>query len=243
MTSKAVGVRVGIAAAVALLVSAQSASAQWSVSGVGVAEYDTNEALMLLAGVSAGPGGMGWSPVVGLQAQYLTYPIGDRNRSILSIRPSAGLRNGYNGGAYQARVGYAFRVSDSEDSDAGVPVGTLFEDSNDGVVLSVALDHWGTGGPLGFQVLGSYNLGGESLWTRGRVTTRVAQPDGGGQVRVGGEVAYMTSDNFSALQPGGVVEWHNGSGLILGLGAGVKIIDGADNATYVRAEVVLPLRR
>ena len=236
------GIR-AVVCGLALAGSAGSVSAQWGISSVGVAEYDTNETLMLLAGVSAGPGGMGWSPVVGLQAQYLSYDLGaDRSRSILSLRPSAGLRNGYEGGAYQARVGYAFRVSDSEEGDFDVPAATGFQDSNDGVVVSGGWDHWGTGGPLGFQALGSYNFGGESLWTRGRVTTRVAQPSSGGQVRVGGEVAYMTSDDYSALQPGGVLEWHNGRGLILGLGVGTKIIDDADNATYFRAEVVLPIR-
>lgn len=227
-----------------MLLPAAHASAQWSVTGVGVVEYDTNETFMLLAGVSAGPGGMGFSPVVGLQAQYLTYDRGnDESRSIVGLRPTIGVRNGYSGGAWQARVGYAFRVSDSEEGDLDIPVGTLFEDSNDGVVVTGAWDHWGTGGPLGYQLLGSYNFGGESLWTRGRVTTRLSQRANGGQVRLGGEVAYMTSDNFSALQPGGVLEWHNGNGLILGLGAGVKVIDEGDNAAYIRGEVVLPLRR
>jgi len=236
--------RTGVAVGAALLLSAQAASAQWNVSGIGVAEYDTNETLMLLAGVSAGPGGLGLSPVIGLQAQYLTYEIGeDRSRSIVGIRPSAGLRYGYDGGAVSGRVGYAFRVSDSEDGDLDVPPITQFEDSNDGVVLSGSLDHWGSGA-LGFQALASYNLGAEALWSRARVTTRLMERDGGGQVRLGGEVAYMTSDNFGATQPGGVLEWHNGRGLIVGLGAGVKLIEDADdNPVYFKAEIVLPVRR
>jgi hypothetical protein len=34
------------------------AQAQWSATAIGVAEYDTESTLLLLAGLSAGPGGM-----------------------------------------------------------------------------------------------------------------------------------------------------------------------------------------
>lgn len=224
--------------AFSLIVFAGPASAQWNVTGVGVAEYDTQETLLLLAGVSAGPGGSGWSPLVGVQTYYLTYKLPAETETVFSVRPYAGLRNNFPGGSLAFTAGYAF-VSE----DAAPPVGAGVADSRDGVVVSGALDHWGTGGPLGYQLLASYNFGGESLWTRGRVTTRVSQLANGGQFRVGGEVAYANSGDFSMTQPGLVAEWHNGSGFILGFGVGRKIIADADDATFFRVETVLPLVR
>lgn len=225
--------------AFSLFAAVQPASAQWSASAIGVAEYDTEEALLLLGGVSAGPGGAGWSPLVGVQAYHLSYKLPLETKKIFSVRPYAGLRNNFPGGSLAFTAGYAF-VSDD---DAPRPLGTAVADSRDGVVVSGALDHWGTGGPLGYQLLASYNFGGESLWTRGRATTRVRELATGGQVRVGGEVAYATSDNFSLIQPGLVAEWHNGTGFILGFGVGRKLIKDGDDATFFRVETVIPLLR
>ena len=222
-----------------LIAFAQPAAAQWNVTGVGVAEYDTEETLLLLAGLSAGPGGAGWSPLLGVQTYYLTYKVPTETKSVFSVRPYAGLRNNFPGGSMAFTAGYAF-VSDD---DSPGPLGTGVTDSRDGVVVSGALDHWGTGGPLGYQLLASYNFGGVSFWGRGRVTTRVSQLASGGQFRVGGEVAYANSGDFSMTQPGLVAEWHNGTGFILGFGVGRMIIADADDATFFRIETVLPLSR
>lgn len=218
---------------------ARPAHAQWNVTGVGVAEYDTEETLLLLAGVSAGPGGAGWSPLVGVQTYYLTYKLPSETKSVVSVRPYAGLRNNFPGGSLAFTAGYAFVNDDTSPS----PVGTGVADSRDGVVVSSALDYWGTGGPLGYQLLASYNFGGESFWGRGRVTTRVSELANGGQIRVGGEVAYANSGSFSMTQPGLVAEWHNGSGFILGFGVGRKLIKDGNDATFFRVETVLPLVR
>lgn len=213
------------------------AAAQWSATAVGVAEYDTKEALLLLAGVSASPGGLGWAPVIGVQTYYLSYKLPAETRNVWSIRPYAGVRNNFGGGSLAFTAGYAF----TDDDEAPRPLGAAVADSKNGLVLSSALDYWGTGGPVGYQLLASYNFGGESFWGRGRVTTRVRQLASGGQVRVGGEVAYAKSGDFSLTQPGLVGEWHNGSGFILGLGVGRKIIKEADDATFFRIETVIPL--
>src|SRR5947199_276783 len=82
----------------------------------------------------------------------------------------------YDGSAYRT-IGYAFA---NGDLGTGVPVaGSAI---GKGVVLSGGLDSWGTGGPLGYQALGSYNFGSKSFWGRGRVTTRVSQ-NGPSQMR------------------------------------------------------------
>ena len=75
-----------------ILAGLPDAATAQRVSGVGVVEYDTNETLLLLAGVSAGRGGDGWSPIVGLQAHYLSFDRGAERADIISVRPSVGLR-------------------------------------------------------------------------------------------------------------------------------------------------------
>lgn len=215
-----------------LLGGASTASAQWNSTAIGVAEYDTEQTLLLLAGVSASPGGVGIAPLVGVQTNFLTFDAVDRVE-VFTVRPYAGLRSGYEGGSLYGTVGYAFSSRDED-------VGAVAADRGSGVVVSAGLDHWGTGGPLGYQLLGSYNFGSEAYWTRGRVTTRAGRTSG---MRVGGEVALLGGEGYSAWQPGAIVEWHNGAGRILGLGAGMKLFDAGDDAFYVRVEGVLPLSR
>ncbi|MBA3673243.1 MAG: hypothetical protein H0W68_14625, partial [Gemmatimonadaceae bacterium] len=102
---------------------------------------------------------------------------------------------------------------------------------------------WGTGGPLGYQALGSYNIGSESFWGRGRVSTRVSQGDGGQQQRLGAEVAYLTGRGYGAVQPGVVYEYHSAPGKLIGIGVGEKFFNGGGRATYFKVEGVLPLFR
>lgn len=216
-----------------------AASAQWNTTAIGVGEFDTESTLLLLAGISASPGGSGIAPIVGIQAAHLSWDgVTDRNNSF-TVRPYVGLRTGYTGGSLYGTVGYAFSNRDSDDLVAGIPVAA---DRGSGVVASVGLDHWGTGGRLGYQALGSYNFGSESYWTRGRVTTRVGDRSPG-QFRLGGEVALLGGNGYSAWQPGAIAEWHNESGRILGVGAGMKIFENADDAFYFKVETVLPLMR
>lgn len=219
-------------AAALLLTLPAAALGQWNTTAIGVAEYDTEQTLLLLAGVSASPGGPGIAPLIGVQGSFLTFDAADRVE-VFTVRPYAGLRSGYEGGAAYGTVGYAFS---NRDDDVG-PVAT---DRGEGVVLSGGLDHWGTGGPLGYQLLGSYNFGTEGYWTRGRVTTRAGR---GARMRVGGELALLGGDDYQAWQPGAVVEFHSGTGRILGLGAGMKFFDGGGDAVYFRVEGVLPISR
>lgn len=225
--------------AISLSFAAKPASAQWSASAVGVAEYDTEQAVLLLAGVSASPGGQGWTPVVGVQTYYLSYKLPAETKTVFSVRPYAGLRNNFPGGSLGFTAGYAF-VSDD---DAVRPIGAGVTDSKNGIVLSSSLDYWGTGGPVGYQLLASYNFGAESFWGRGRATTRVRELATGGQVRVGAELGYASSGSFTMFQPGLVAEWHNGTGFILGFGVGQKLVKDGDDATFFRVETVVPLFR
>lgn len=224
--------------AVLISMAPASANAQWSSTVVGVAEYDTEQALLLLGGISAGPGGLGWKPRIGFQTYYLHFDSGV-STSVVVAKPYVGMRNAFTGGSFGVNVGYAFSDKDRDFvTGAFVP-----EAEGDGVVVSGGWDQWGTGGPMGYQVLGAYNFGSEAYWGRGRVTRRIgAASSTGRQRRFGGEVAFLGGDGYSGVQPGALVEFHNGNGRIFGLGAGMKFIEGSD-AVYFKAEIVLPLGR
>lgn len=230
-------VRRRLAVALALMVCAFTrGSAQWTVGSYGVAELDTRQTLLLLAGVTASPKGTGVRPMLALQAFHLGFDAGDSRTSSFSVTPAVGLNNAYNGGATYATIGYAFM---NNDFSGGAVTGAA---TGEGAVLAGGWDYWGTGGPLGYQVLASYNFGGESFWGRGRVTTRVSQ-NGASSTRLGGEVAYLSGPGYDAWQPGGVFEWRMPSGQVIGLGAGAKIVGSGSNAAYFRVEGFLPLAR
>jgi hypothetical protein len=235
------GTKAGRIAVIALLLTISAfgrATAQWTVGSYGVAEYDTKETLLLLAGVNASPKGLGVRPILGLQAYHLGYDAGASRTNVFTVQPQVGLGNNYNGGNVYGSVGYAFTNNDI----AGGPVAGAT--AGEGVVVNGGLDYWGTGGPLGYQAMASYNFGGESFWGRGRVTTRVSQ-NGQSSSRIGAEVAYLNGTGYSAWQPGGVFEWHTPGGAIIGLGAGAKIVGtgSGGNAAYFRVEGFLPLAR
>lgn len=219
------------------LASAAPAAAQWHATAIGVAEYDTKETLLLLAGLSASPGGRGVSPIIGVQGYHLGLDGGTAGRTnVFVVKPYAGLSSNYGAGSVYGTLGYAF-----SNKDVPVPT-TSTNDIGDGVVIAGGWDHWGTGGPWGHQLLGSYNFDSEAFWGRGRVTRQIAS-SGQAQKRFGGEVAFLSGAGYSAWQPGAVFEMHNGRGGILGLGAGMKFFEGGDNAVYFKVEGVLPVAR
>lgn len=231
--------RLGTMAMVMLLAvaGARDVAAQWSAGTFGVAEYDTKQTFLALAGVSASPKGQGVKPLIGLQAYYLTYDAGSTRKNSFTVRPSVGLTNNYGQGDVYATVGYAF----ASNNDEGPVVAS---DRGDGTVVSAGWDHWGVGvgAPLAYQVLGSYNFGSESFWTRGRATVPMSQ-SGSSSTRFGGEVAYLSGRGYSAWQPGAVLEFHMPQGQILSLGAGAKLINNGGNAAYFKVEGYLPLGR
>jgi hypothetical protein len=228
------------------ITTARPASAQLNWTFVGVGEFDTEDVVLVLGGFSVNPARQGWTPVGGAQVSWLQYPtVGNETREIISIVPSVGIRRGFDGGSFQFRVGYAFRSANDDDDDeviAGPP--PVFADvGDDGVTNSVAFDYWGTGN-LSAQLIGSYNYGSESLWSRARVTQRLFNLSGEGHIRAGGEAAYLTGEDYNAWQVGGVVGFHAGNGLIINGGIGRKLASGEGNdATYFRAELVLTPNR
>ena len=234
MISKCKGLVVAMAAAVL----AAPAQGQWHATALGVAEYDTDQALFLLGGVSASPGGRGVSPILGVQAYHIGFDNGPSRTNVFAVKPYAGLSSNYGSGSVYGTAGYAF-----SNRDEGTKiVSTATNDVGSGVVVAGGWDHWGSGGPWGHQLLGSYNFDSENFWGRGRVTRRIAS-NGPAQRRLGAEAAFSTGSGYTAWQPGVVLELHNGRGSILGLGAGLKLPDGGDTAGYFKVEGILPVGR
>lgn len=229
--------RVLICTLVLLAASQAPAHAQLAWTAYGVGEFDTSDVIFLLGGVSVAPARSGWVPVAGVSASWLQYPtgslVGEDTRNITTITPTLGIANNFNGGSFQVRVGYAFA---SGDEDEGAPI-VAGEVGQDGVVTAAQLDYWGNGG-WGAQAIGSYNFGAGAFWGRGRLTQRVLGLGNDGHIRIGGEVAYMTHNDYNATQVGGVLGFHPGRTAILTAGVGRKFADG-DDATYFRLEVVL----
>lgn len=225
------------ATVLATLGTTRQAHAQLAWTAYGVGEFDTGDVVLVLGGVSVAPTRAGWTPIAGLSASWLQYPVNtitDETRSVTTITPSIGIANNFEGGSAQFRVGYAF--SDSEDDIIAPVVGP--DAGKDGIVNIAQVDYWGNGN-LGAQAIASYNYAAESIWTRGRLTHRIFGLGDDGHIRAGGEVAYNHSEGYSATQVGGVLGFHPGRGAILTAGVGRKLSDDTEDATYFRFELVL----
>jgi len=227
----------GLVAMLGVQASAQVAAHRWRVTGIGVAEMDGQYPYLLL-GIGAGPGGRGVSPIIGVQGSTLAYNGGLGGRTtVFDIKPYVGLSDDYGTGDLYGDVGYSY-------SSKNTPIVT--PSSNDigrGVVVSGGWDHWGDGTtPWAHQLLGSYNFDAKSFWGRGRETRRIWQ-NGAAQRRLGGEVAYLSGEGYSAWQPGAVLEIHNAAGVIIGLGAGAKFQNPGNTTAYAKIEAVMPVIR
>ena len=221
--------------------AAKPANAQLNWTFVGVGEFDTEDVVLVLGGVSVSPARQGWTPVGGVQVNWLQYPINENEmRETFTVVPSVGIRRGFDGGSFQFRVGYAFRDSNEDDEDDVVGVPPVGADvGDDGVTNSMQLEYWGNGN-LEAQLIGSYNYGSEGLWSRARLLHRLFNLGSNGHIRAGGEAAYLTGEGYNAWQVGGVVGYHPGGGTIINVGVGQKLAGGdAQDATYFRAELVL----
>lgn len=214
-----------------------SAHAQLGWTFVGVGEFDTDEVVLALGGVSVSPRREGWAPVGGLSAYWLQFPSGpgDEKTSVLSVTPSVGIKNNFGTGSAQARIGYSFQ--DRDDDDVAFPAFT--ESGGDGFVNSGQLDYWGTGA-WSAQAIASYNWGSEAFWTRGRLAKRLVSVGDAGSLSLGGEVAYLDSETYGAWKYGGLAMFNPGRGTQLNAAVGRKIgRDTASDATYFTFELVL----
>ncbi|HEX6559305.1 MAG TPA: cellulose biosynthesis protein BcsS [Longimicrobiales bacterium] len=220
-----------VCAFAALAVHATPAHAQLGWTFVGVGDFDTSDVYLVLGGVSVSPTRAGWSPVAGVTAYWLQYPLGSDHQNVTSVTPSIGLKNSFGTGAFQARVGYSFSNKDD------VPLVNA-EASGSGVVNSAQVDYWGTGA-MSAQAIGSYNWGSEAFWGRGRLGFRVARFGDVGSISVGPEATYLTSSGYNATRVGGVLGFNPGRGTTINAAVGRKFPSIGEDATYFTFELVL----
>ncbi|MGQ0560893.1 MAG: hypothetical protein ACT443_03350 [Gemmatimonadota bacterium] len=235
---------VAAALAAALLLAGRTtpAHAQLGWTFVGVGEFDTDDVILVLGGVSVSPQRRGWSPVGGVSAFYLQFPIGPQNgddtRNITAVVPSVGIKNNFGSGAFQLRVGYSFRSSDRDDDTDTIPAFAA-EVGEDGVVNTAQVDYWGSGA-WNAQAIATYNYGSEAFWGRGRLARRLFGFGDDGAVSLGAEAAYLDSDNYAATKLGGLVMFNPGRGTLLNAAVGRKLgRDDFSDATYFTFELVL----
>lgn len=223
-----------VAFAAALLATAgiaQPAHAQLGVTWVGVGEFDTEDVVFVMGGVSVSPRRQGWSPTGGVTLSWMQYPIGTGDRSAFTVTPNVGIKNSFGSGSMGLRVGYAIRSGNDEG-------GPIFADGgDDGFTTSGNLDYWGNGS-WSAQALAATNWGAESFWGRGRLLK------GFGRISVGPEFVYMSGNGYSATKIGGVVAFQPGPGVGIDVAVGVRNPSDSDfgeakNATYFSAAIVL----
>lgn len=205
------------ALAAAVGASASVAGAQVSIFGSAQAAGLGEGSVVL--GASASKGGPGVSPVaqiVGVGYRYRTGPGTTGNGS--SIIPSIGLKSQSTTGSLTGLVGYAFA------NGSGTPAFAFSGEggSENGVVASVAANHWGDGSHA-LSAMASWNFKSDYLWSRLRAAHQLGQ---GSPVFAGGEfVAQGTNkNNYSAyrLQVGPTIEFRMSPNFRVGASGGYR---------------------
>lgn len=208
----------------------------WTFAGVG--EYDTDHVYLVVGGISVSPRSGAWSPVSGVTAYWLQYPIGTTmtgaKKNVTVVEPSIGLKNGFGTGSFEMRVGYAFT---NATNNSAIPAFTA--STGDGVVNSAQVDYWGSGA-YSLQGIADYNYGAQSFFGRGRIGKRLFAAGNNSNVSLGAEAAYIHSPDYSATKIGGVLGLNPGAGTQLNATIGRKLGGGtASDATYFAFELVL----
>ncbi len=195
-------------------------------------EVATDNVRLFLLGVSLARRGVGIAPMVGAQGYVLHFPAS----SLWAITPWVGLRHGDQVRQIQGRVGYTF----VDRPVAVLAVGAVAPGGNrSGLTLTGQLDQWGTG-DMGGQASGTYNFGAHTLWSRGRLSTRLARTAAGAAVRLGGEAVFLDASkaSYSAWGVGPILEYRSPhfSGTLSG---GPRFQNPGSAAAYLHLDLVL----
>lgn len=233
---------VALAVAAAAL-AARPAAAQrangWGVTFYNADEIATDNLQLVLLGASASRRDLGVSPVVSAQGYWLHYGKSPADVTQWAFTPSAGLKLNFQGGALQGRLGYTFV---NKEAGAGVfaPGG-----GKDGVTTTVQADYWDSGKGMG-QAIVNYNWGAKTLWSRGRLGTRIAQTASGGSVGILGEAAYLRAKSstpnvadYSVWQVGPGLSYNSPHGFGATLSGGAKLPNEGKKAGYIHLDMYL----
>lgn len=202
-----------------------------------VGETGGDDVSLLLAGATFSSDEMGLRPVFGLTTYLLAVDGGNDTDTDYTVQPWVGLRNRFDGGFLQAKVGYSWKSGDDE--DGGSSAFPFYGGSESGVSVGGHLEYWGDGSMSG-QAIASYNTASSYLWTRGRALAGV-MPWSGGNLNLGAELGWQGEldddvetvggievpiETYEALQFGPVLQWAS-DGFVGTLHGGWKQIDEA----------------
>lgn len=214
-----------LSATIAALCTPALASGQ-SIAVFGSAEAAGDNTALFLLGAGWNPGMQGWQPYVSAVGYNLRFTSGGTTITRNVFAPQAGLRYQTPVSATQFGAGYAF--TDQSATSAGVfPVSA---ETGKGVFLAFQYNYWGNGSRSS-ELLGSYGLKTNFLWTRGRMLWRLA-PDS--PLFVGGEAGLLgdtQSPSFWTGQIGPAAEYRFSPNFRLTFGAGLKVgLSGPGNS-------------
>ncbi len=212
----------------------QATTSPWGITIYNADEVATDNVQLFLLGASLAHRGIGVAPVLSAQGYVLHFP----GTSLWAISPSVGLRDGYQGGQIQGRIGYTFVNKSAEN----IPQGAVAPGGNkSGVTLTGQLDQWGTG-DVGGQVIGTYNFGAHTLWSRGRLSTRLSRTASGAAIRLGGEAVFLDASkaSYTAWEVGPTLEY-NSPHFIGTFSAGPKFQNPGKTAAYFHLDLVFPM--
>lgn len=179
----------------------------------------------------------GLRPILSLGAHYVILDGGNS----WGLTPTAGLRYQTSGGMIQGNVGWAIRGNERSFD--------VFGGSKSGLHTGVHTEFWGDGS-WGLQGIANYNWGSDFLWSRARLTKRIAQRSSGGGVSLGGELVWQTQtddddliagNEYEATYIGPVLQLSTASGMNWAFSGGWKHTQPGDNSTwYAKVELALP---
>jgi hypothetical protein len=207
-----------------------------SVSSAFEAAGDEVYVVFVQPSVAFGPE-VGWGPDLRVGA----YRVWTSGNDGWGITPAVGLTYRTEAGLIGGSVGWAIR-----DDENGIAV---FGGADNGLHTGLHTEYWGDG-TWGLQGIANYNWGGDFLWSRARVTRRIAGGGGGGSTALGAELVWQAQaddddaidgNEYEATYIGPVLQLIRPSGANWALSGGLKMTEPTDDSTwYAKVELYLP---
>lgn len=226
----------GAALAGAILASAASPGGAQEFVPYGAVEASGLGTGVALLGVGFGTGRMGWGPVANVTGIAIRTPLaGGGSETETAISPSLGMRYSSATAATSFLAGYTFSDRDGDvRGGAFAPTG-----GGSGAFVTAQHEYWGTGMRMA-QLIATYNLGSEYLWSRAKGTQRIGALS---PFSVGGEVIAqgggVTGTDTYVLQVGPVLQMQATPQLRFDASGGVALRNNDLPASgYARLEFV-----
>jgi hypothetical protein len=192
----------GVVLAVASLAVASSSARAQGLWFSAAGETGGNDVHLLFSEVGLVQPGLGFRPVGSLGGYWVFHEGAD---NAWGITPAVGVRYTSELGFTQMQVGWALR------GENGTP---LFGGVNEGLYTSFHTEYWGVG-TYWAQGLANYNIGGNFIWSAGRLGRNFFQMANGGTVGLGAEITHQRetvspppgTGAFRQTQIGPVLRW------------------------------------